>query len=66
MAANAPIKHHYVPQFYMRQFACADDAHKVMTLERHSDVVVADRGRVEVENDERAERSRRAVSRKLV
>ncbi|AJR23033.1 hypothetical protein TZ53_03870 [Sphingobium sp. YBL2] len=47
MAANAPIKHHYVPQFYMRQFACADDAHKVMTLERHSDVVVADRKSIE-------------------
>lgn len=47
MAENAPIKHHYVPQFYMRQFACADNARKVMTLECHCDVVVADRKSIE-------------------
>jgi hypothetical protein len=39
--SNEPKKHHYVPQFYMRQFPCMADAKKVMTLERHRDVVVA-------------------------
>lgn len=39
---NEPKKHHYVPQFYMRQFTCATDINKVMTLERHRDVVVSD------------------------
>ena len=38
---NEPKRHHYVPQFYMRQFACTADANKIMTLERHRDVVVA-------------------------
>ncbi len=38
---NEPKKHHYVPQFYMRQFACRTDCKKVMTLERHRNVVVA-------------------------
>lgn len=47
MAANEPKKHHYVPQFYMRRFACADDVNKVMVLERHRDVVVADRKSIE-------------------
>lgn len=37
--ANDPKRHHYVPQFYMRRFACADDANKVMVLERHRDVL---------------------------
>ncbi|MGH6679311.1 MAG: hypothetical protein ACREDL_10370 [Bradyrhizobium sp.] len=36
-----------MPQFYMRRFACADDENKVMVLERHSDVVVADRKSIE-------------------
>lgn len=47
MGSNEPIKHHYIPQFYMRQFACIDDDNKVMTLERHRDVVVADRKSIE-------------------
>ncbi|MCW1432156.1 DUF4238 domain-containing protein [Novosphingobium sp. JCM 18896] len=47
MAANEPKKHHYVPQFYMRRFACADDENKVMVLERHREVVVADRKSIE-------------------
>ncbi len=38
---NEPKKHHYVPQFYMRRFALNADANKVMTLERHRDLVVA-------------------------
>lgn len=41
--ASDPKRHHYVPQFYMRRFACADDANKVMVLERHRDLLVADR-----------------------
>lgn len=47
MATNEPKKHHYVPQFYMRRFACADDENKVMVLERHHQVVVADRKSIE-------------------
>ncbi|MCB8878223.1 DUF4238 domain-containing protein [Acidisoma silvae] len=43
MTANEPKKHHYVPQFYMRRFACAGDENKVMVLERHRDVVVTER-----------------------
>jgi Protein of unknown function (DUF4238) len=47
VAANETKKHHYVPQFYMRRFACADDENKVMVLERHRDVVVANRKSIE-------------------
>lgn len=47
MAANEAKKHHYVPQFYMRRFACADDKNKVMVLERHRDFVVAGRKSIE-------------------
>lgn len=47
MAGNEAKKHHYVPQFYMRRFANADDENKVMVLERHRDVVVADRKSIE-------------------
>ena len=43
MAANEARKHHYVPQSYMRRFACADDENKVMVLERHRDVAISDR-----------------------
>ena len=43
MEVNRPQRHHYVPQFYLRRFCCADDAQKVMTLERHGDVLAADR-----------------------
>ena len=43
MGSDEPFKHHYVPQFYMRQFACVDDNKKIMTLECHRDVVVVDR-----------------------
>lgn len=34
---------HYVPQFYLRQFACADDLNKVAVLRRHEPFLVADR-----------------------
>lgn len=44
---NEPKKHHYVPQFYMRRFACTGDENKVMVLERHRDFVVADRKSIE-------------------
>jgi hypothetical protein len=47
VVANEAKKHHYVPQFYMRHFACADDENKVMVLERHRDVVVANRKSIE-------------------
>ena len=47
MPANTPKKHHYVPQFYMRRFACPDDANKVMALERHQDFVVSGRKSIE-------------------
>lgn len=43
MSVKAPKRHHYVPQFYLRRFACADDVHKVMTIERHRDVLVGKR-----------------------
>jgi hypothetical protein len=43
VAANEAKRHHYVPQLYLRRFACADDPNKVMVLERHRDIVVADR-----------------------
>jgi hypothetical protein len=41
--ANEPKRHHYVPQFYMRRLACADDPNKVIVLERRRDILVADR-----------------------
>lgn len=47
MATNEPKKHHYVPQFYMRRFACTDDENKVMVLERHRNDVVANRKSIE-------------------
>jgi hypothetical protein len=43
VTANAPKRHHYVPQFYLRQFACADDRNKVNVMEEHGDRLVADR-----------------------
>ncbi len=43
MPSNEAKKHHYVPQFYLRRFACPSESNKVMVLERHRDVVVADR-----------------------
>jgi hypothetical protein len=45
--SNAPKRHHYVPQFYLRQFATTGDANKVAVLERHRDVLVADRKSVD-------------------
>jgi hypothetical protein len=32
---SEPKRHHYVPQFYMRRFACPGDPNKVMVIERH-------------------------------
>lgn len=43
MSANAPKRHHYVPQFYLRRFALVDDPHKVRVLEQHGELVVSDR-----------------------
>ncbi|NMN06723.1 MULTISPECIES: DUF4238 domain-containing protein [unclassified Novosphingobium] len=43
MTAGRPKRHHYVPQFYLRRFACADDANKVRVVERHGDVLAIDR-----------------------
>ncbi|WP_083224800.1 DUF4238 domain-containing protein [Sphingomonas panacis] len=43
MTAGRPKRHHYVPQFYLRRFACADDANKVRVVERHGDIVAIDR-----------------------
>ncbi|MDB5576615.1 MAG: hypothetical protein JWR80_1791 [Bradyrhizobium sp.] len=41
--SNDAKRHHYVPQFYLRRFACAGDANKLMVVERHGQVLVADR-----------------------
>ncbi|MGO9719887.1 MAG: DUF4238 domain-containing protein [Methylocella sp.] len=43
MVPNAPKRHHYVPQFYLRRFVCVDDENKVMVVERHRDILVAAR-----------------------
>jgi hypothetical protein len=43
MTDGRPKRHHYVPQFYLRRFACPDDANKVRILERHGDVLAIDR-----------------------
>lgn len=41
--ANPSNRHHYVPRYYLRRFVTSEDANKVNVLERHRDVVVADR-----------------------
>ena len=43
MTAEKPRRHHYVPQFYLRRFACPDDANKVRVVERHGDILAIDR-----------------------
>ena len=43
MTAGTPKRHHYVPQFYLRRFACPDDPKKVRLLERHGDILAIDR-----------------------
>lgn len=43
MSEGHPKRHHYVPQFYLRRFACPDDLNKVHILERHGDILVTDR-----------------------
>lgn len=43
MTEGHPKRHHYVPQFYLRRFACPDDPNKVRILERHGDILVTDR-----------------------
>jgi len=35
-----PKKHHYVPQFYLRAFHCADDENKVPTISRHNPFLI--------------------------
>jgi len=39
---NEPKRNHYVPQFYMRQFAYDADRNKVRVVERHRDAIVAE------------------------
>lgn len=43
MTAEKPRRHHYVPQFYLRRFACPDDANKVRVVERNGDILAIDR-----------------------
>ena len=43
MTNGHPKRHHYVPQFYLRPFACPEDPNKVRVLERHGDFLVIDR-----------------------
>ncbi|WOF45098.1 DUF4238 domain-containing protein [Sphingopyxis indica] len=43
MTAGRPKRHHYVPQFYLRRFACPDDANKVRVVERHGNILAIDR-----------------------
>jgi hypothetical protein len=43
MVSGTAKRHHYVPKFYLRRFACADDGNKVLVLERHHDALVASR-----------------------
>lgn len=43
MSEGHPKRHHYVPQFYLRRFACPDDPNKVRILEQHGDILVTDR-----------------------
>jgi Protein of unknown function (DUF4238) len=42
MPDSVSKRHHYVPQFYLRQFACTEDPKKVMTLEKRGNFVVYD------------------------
>lgn len=35
-----PKKHHYVPQFYLRKFRCADDENKAPTINRHNPFLI--------------------------
>ena len=44
---NSPIEHHYVPQFYMRRFACIEDRKKVVVVERYLSTLVGDRKSIE-------------------
>jgi hypothetical protein len=41
---------HYIPQFYMRQFACADDAHKVeaFAAHKHAEIIIRERKSIEL------------------
>lgn len=41
-SSNAPKRHHYVPQFYLRRFAAAGDRNKVGIAERHGEIVATD------------------------
>lgn len=36
-------KHHYVPQFYLRKFCCADDENKVPSISRHNPFLIKKR-----------------------
>ena len=43
MKSDQPKRHHNVPRFYLRRFACSNDLNKLMILERRHDFLVADR-----------------------
>ncbi|XUU60280.1 DUF4238 domain-containing protein [Erythrobacter sp. HA6-11] len=40
MPKGSSKRHHYVPQFYLRQFACREDRNKVRIVERHGETIV--------------------------
>lgn len=42
MPKGSSKRHHYVPQFYLRQFACREDRNKVRIIERHGEFIVTD------------------------
>jgi len=41
-----PRKHHYVPQFYLRNFCCHDDENKVPSLSRHNHFLIKKRSSI--------------------
>ena len=42
-----PKKHHYVPQFYLRNFCCSDDENKVPTISRHNPFLIKKRSSIQ-------------------
>lgn len=43
---KAPRKHHYVPQFYLRNFCCHDDENKVPSLSRNNPFLIKKRNSI--------------------
>jgi hypothetical protein len=39
MNSNTPKRHHYVPKFYLRRFACSDDVNKIIAQPKHPEHV---------------------------